>query len=78
MRYHRSRDWNHQTGIQSRGVTSEVLRICDALDAACRLAARQWDDSNDYAQAKSDVVTEIMSRAEMWASQTGWSSWSAT
>ena len=37
------------------------------------LAARQWDDSNDYADAKSDVVTEIMGRAETWASQTGWS-----
>jgi GrpB-like predicted nucleotidyltransferase (UPF0157 family) len=36
------------------------------------LAAREWDDSNDYAQAKSGVVTEIMGRAETWAIQSGW------
>jgi GrpB-like predicted nucleotidyltransferase (UPF0157 family) len=35
------------------------------------LAAREWTDSNDYATAKSDVVTAIMERAELWASQTG-------
>jgi N-methylhydantoinase B/oxoprolinase/acetone carboxylase alpha subunit/GrpB-like predicted nucleotidyltransferase (UPF0157 family) len=37
------------------------------------LAARSWDDSNDYAGAKSDVIAEIMEHAELWASQTGWS-----
>jgi N-methylhydantoinase B/oxoprolinase/acetone carboxylase alpha subunit/GrpB-like predicted nucleotidyltransferase (UPF0157 family) len=37
------------------------------------LAACMWEDSNDYAEAKGDVVTEIMERAEVWASQTGWS-----
>jgi GrpB-like predicted nucleotidyltransferase (UPF0157 family) len=28
------------------------------------LASREWDDSNDYAQAKSSVIAEIMGRAE--------------
>jgi GrpB-like predicted nucleotidyltransferase (UPF0157 family) len=36
------------------------------------LAAREWEDSNDYAIAKSDVIAAIMERAELWASQTGW------
>jgi hypothetical protein len=25
-----------------------------------------------YADAKTDVITEIMARAEQWATQTGW------
>jgi GrpB-like predicted nucleotidyltransferase (UPF0157 family) len=33
------------------------------------LAARSWDDSNDYADAKNEVVNEIMSRAERSATQ---------
>ena len=37
------------------------------------LASRTWTDSNDYAQAKNDVVAEITARAETWATQTGWS-----
>jgi GrpB-like predicted nucleotidyltransferase (UPF0157 family) len=37
------------------------------------LAAREWVDSNDYADAKSGVVSAIAERAELWASQTGWS-----
>jgi GrpB-like predicted nucleotidyltransferase (UPF0157 family) len=28
------------------------------------LAEREWDDMNDYAQAKSDLVEEILARAE--------------
>jgi len=34
------------------------------------LAAREWIDSNDYAEAKNEIVSMIMSRAETWASQT--------
>jgi GrpB-like predicted nucleotidyltransferase (UPF0157 family) len=37
------------------------------------LAKHQWDDSNDYAQAKSEVIAEIMGRADTWARVTGWS-----
>jgi GrpB-like predicted nucleotidyltransferase (UPF0157 family) len=37
------------------------------------LAAQRWDDSNDYAIAKTDVVTEILARAEAWAAGSGWS-----
>jgi GrpB-like predicted nucleotidyltransferase (UPF0157 family) len=36
------------------------------------LAAREWVDSNDYADAKTEIVMAIMERAEPWASQTGW------
>jgi GrpB-like predicted nucleotidyltransferase (UPF0157 family) len=31
-----------------------------------RLAAQTWDDVNDYAQAKSPVISEITARAEAW------------
>jgi GrpB-like predicted nucleotidyltransferase (UPF0157 family) len=34
------------------------------------LASREWDDSNDYADAKNAVVAAIMESAETWASQT--------
>jgi GrpB-like predicted nucleotidyltransferase (UPF0157 family) len=37
------------------------------------LAARTWRNSNDYADAKGDVIAAITERAELWASQTGWS-----
>jgi N-methylhydantoinase B/oxoprolinase/acetone carboxylase alpha subunit/GrpB-like predicted nucleotidyltransferase (UPF0157 family) len=37
------------------------------------LAGRVWDDSNDYADAKSGAVAAITERAELWASRTGWS-----
>jgi GrpB-like predicted nucleotidyltransferase (UPF0157 family) len=37
------------------------------------LAAREWVDSNDYAEAKSDVVAAILRRAQLWAARTRWS-----
>lgn len=37
-----------------------------------QLAAREWDDMNQYADAKSQVIAEIMARAEDWAARTGW------
>lgn len=36
------------------------------------LVTREWDDMNDYAGAKSEVVTAILERAEAWAERTGW------
>lgn len=36
------------------------------------LAARVWDDMNDYAQAKGAVIAEITARAEAWAAASGW------
>lgn len=36
------------------------------------LAARDWDDMNDYARAKSAVIAEITARAEAWARASGW------
>lgn len=36
------------------------------------LAGREWDDMNDYAQAKNAVIAEITARADAWAAQAGW------
>jgi GrpB-like predicted nucleotidyltransferase (UPF0157 family) len=38
-----------------------------------RLAARDWEDMNAYADAKTPVIAEITVRAERWASASGWS-----
>ena len=38
-----------------------------------RLAGRVWADRNDYAEAKGEIIGEIMARAEHWARATGWS-----
>ncbi len=53
--------------------------LCESVDDRQRyetvkreLAKREWGDSNDYAQAKTDVIAEVMERAELWASHTGW------
>jgi GrpB-like predicted nucleotidyltransferase (UPF0157 family) len=45
----------------------------DAADRALyeatkrELARREWDDMNDYADAKSDVIAAMTARAESWA-----------
>ena len=57
------RDWLRENA-DDRGHYESVKRD---------LASRRWVDSNHYADAKTEVVTEITGRAEMWASQTGWS-----
>ncbi|CAB4906607.1 unannotated protein [freshwater metagenome] len=36
------------------------------------LSERDWPTMNDYAAAKSEVISEVMRRAEVWASETGW------
>ena len=36
------------------------------------LAARVWAATNDYADAKTGVIEEIMQRAERWARATAW------
>jgi len=41
-------------------------------DTKRHLAGRRWRDMNDYAEAKSPVVTDIMERAESWARRVGW------
>lgn len=38
------------------------------------LTRRDWPDMNRYAEAKTDVIDEIMSRAERWAAAGGWKS----
>jgi GrpB-like predicted nucleotidyltransferase (UPF0157 family) len=36
------------------------------------LASHTWDDSNDYAEAKSEVVADILRHAEDWAVRVIW------
>jgi GrpB-like predicted nucleotidyltransferase (UPF0157 family) len=36
------------------------------------LATHDWEDTNDYAQAKTGVITSMTARAEAWAERTGW------
>jgi N-methylhydantoinase B len=36
------------------------------------LAARDWETVQQYTDAKSVVIAEIMARAEQWAGETGW------
>jgi GrpB-like predicted nucleotidyltransferase (UPF0157 family) len=36
------------------------------------LAKRAWSDSNDYADAKDEVIADITARAEAWARASGW------
>ena len=46
----------------------------NTYEAAKReLATHEWADTNDYADAKSDVIIEITARARAWANDTGWS-----
>ena len=45
---------------------------CERYAAVKReLATREWGDMNDYADAKSPVITEITAHAEAWAAATG-------
>jgi len=37
-----------------------------------QLAKREWDDMNLYADAKTELILEIMGRADAWAEETGW------
>lgn len=37
-----------------------------------QLAQQEWEDMNNYAQAKTALIGEIMTRAEAWAVDTGW------
>ena len=37
-----------------------------------QLATHDWAETNDDAEAKTDVITAITSRAEAWATATGW------
>lgn len=34
--------------------------------------AGAWDDMNDYAHAKGEVIAQITERAEAWAAESGW------
>ena len=58
------------SGIARERLTGWVARSRDVRshDEAVKrqLASRSWEDSNDYAEAKSDVVDEIMRHAEAW------------
>jgi GrpB-like predicted nucleotidyltransferase (UPF0157 family) len=51
------------------------LRV-DAEDRALyaakqrRLAEQHWRDMNDYADAKTDIIRDILTRARVWRAQT--------
>jgi GrpB-like predicted nucleotidyltransferase (UPF0157 family) len=36
------------------------------------LAARDWEDMNFYAEAKTEIIAEITDRARRWAGESGW------
>ncbi len=38
-----------------------------------RLAQQDWETMNHYADAKTDLITAVLARAENWARSTGWS-----
>ena len=50
------RDWLRVSG-EDRTLYATVKR---------QLAQQQWDDMNDYADAKTDVVLDILTRARTW------------
>ena len=70
-----AREWKRTPTQKTCGDCCRLrLRLGAEYETVKReLAALEWVDSNDYADAKSSVVAEIMGRAELWASQTGWS-----
>lgn len=46
----------------------------NALQGVARdLAQRDWPTMDHYAHAKTDVIADIMSRAEAWARSSNWS-----
>ena len=51
-------------------MTAQLLDGNAFLESVKRdLASRTWESMQDYADAKSDVIAEIMARAELWSSQ---------
>jgi GrpB-like predicted nucleotidyltransferase (UPF0157 family) len=56
------RDWL-RVSAEDRGLYESVKRS---------LAEQKWETGDHYAVAKTDVVMEILARAEQWASETGW------
>jgi GrpB-like predicted nucleotidyltransferase (UPF0157 family) len=64
--------WTDPADERRHLVFRDWLRV-DAADRARyertkrELATHEWPDMNGYADAKSDVVAEILARAEAWA-----------
>lgn len=56
------RDWL-RIDLADRALYSQVKQA---------LALREWDDVNDYADAKRDTINEIMVRAEEWSRRMRW------
>lgn len=44
----------------------------DRYAATKQALAGEWDDMNDYAQAKGATIAEITARADAWAERSGW------
>lgn len=69
--------WADEPDLDRHLLFRDWLRTNEAdrqkYDAVKReLATRTWRDMNDYADAKSEVINDITTRAEAWAAGTGW------
>lgn len=53
-------------------VSADDRRLYEATKR--KLSRQEWDDMNDYADAKTEVIEHITVRAERWAADTGWKS----
>ncbi len=56
QRYLDLRDWLRVDG-EDRALYAATKR---------RLAEQQWSDMNDYAEAKTDVIVQILTHARAW------------
>jgi GrpB-like predicted nucleotidyltransferase (UPF0157 family) len=65
-------DWERRH-LLFRDWLREDERDRDAYAALkCRLADQSWEDMNEYADAKGALISEILTRAEAWATSTRW------
>ena len=70
--------WAEESELDRHLLFRDWLRI-NAADRARyeavkrELATHTWRDMNDYAYAKSEVISDITARADAWAATTRWS-----
>ena len=57
------RDWLRQSGEDRQAYG----------DLKTQLQGQDWETMNHYADAKTDLISEMATRAEAWARSTGWS-----
>ena len=69
--------WSEESDLDRHLLFRDWLRVNEPdrerYEAVKReLATRTWRDTNDYADAKSEVINAITARADAWAATTGW------